>query len=58
MKTLELYDYDENNQERFKGLKFCEGEGLEKSHGFSYLHCRKMYQEMGDVMGFDRENLK
>jgi len=53
---IEIYDYDENLNERFKGLKFCDGEGMEKSHGYSYLHCRRIYQEMGEVMSLDNEN--
>jgi len=58
MKILEIYDYDEEMNERFKYLRFCEGEGLEKSHGYSYLHARNMYKKMGQVMGLDKDDLK
>jgi len=59
MKVIEIYDYDENLNERFKGIEFCEGEGTEKSHGYSYLHARNMYKkELGQVMGLEKEVLE
>ena len=55
MKTLEHYDYNLEMKERLKGISFIDGEGLGKSHGYSYLHCRNLYQEMGEIMGLDLE---
>jgi len=56
MKVIDLYDFDENGNERYKGSEFYnENDKFVKSHGYSYLATRKVYQKLGDVMGLDRE---
>lgn len=42
-----------DEQDRFVGFKVDNwGDGLYNSHTYSYLGQRKMYQEIGDIMGF------
>jgi len=53
MKTIEHYDFDSEGKERFKYLTFEEGTGLDKTHGYSYLHCRNMHKEIGEIMGLE-----
>jgi len=38
---------------RFEGISFQPGSGQHDTHGYSYLLCREMMQELGDIMGFD-----
>ena len=41
---------------RCYGIEFhlTESEGQGNSHGSSYVGLRKMYRQIGDVMGFDK----
>ena len=44
-----------DDKNRFVMLKFSEENGTQQdSHIFSYMCSRKLYQEMGQVMGLDR----
>ena len=54
MKVIEKYDYDLNRNERLKGIEFFSGKGVDKSHGYSYLHAREEYKKMGQEMGFEK----
>ena len=57
MKVVDRYDFDEYGKERYIETKCYLGkdEYLGKSHGYSYLMCRKQYQEMGIKMGLDQK---
>ena len=49
-----------DEQNRFYGLicEISEVSESSNSHGFSYLHARNMYEELGDVMGLNQTSLK
>ena len=55
MKHLQIYNRIDE-QGRYRGFDAFFGKVPKQAntHGFSYLHMRKMHQEMGDVMGLDR----
>ena len=53
--VVEIYDFDSNDKPRFKYLQFYEGKGMIKSHGYSYLHCRKIEKMIGNVMGLEKK---
>jgi hypothetical protein len=51
MKTINKID----EKGRVKGIEFLLGEPSQvDSHGISYAYAREQYQDMGDVMGLDR----
>ena len=54
MRFVEVCNYAEDMEVRFEYLRFEEGTGQEKSHTYSYIHCREMYKELGEVMGLDQ----
>jgi len=56
MKVLDIYDFDENNEPRYKRTDFYVGgdEYLGISHGFSYLNARNLFKSSGKKMGLDK----
>ena len=48
-----------DEQGRFLGLKYdlTSTAGQENTHTYSYLYCRKMYQDMGLIMGLDQPGM-
>lgn len=44
-----------DEKQRFCGFKAYVGKGKQAdSHTYSYLQCREMFQDMGDVMGLEK----
>lgn len=45
-----------DEQQRFRGISvyFGESSGQAQTQGYSYLYCRGLYQELGQVMGLDK----
>jgi len=57
MKVLDNYVFETRKKTRYVGTTFLPGddEYLGRSHGYSYVMARKGYQELGERMGFERE---
>ena len=49
-----------DEQGRFRGIDIYLGDtpGQAKTHGYSYVCMRTQYEELGQVMGFDKSNAK
>jgi len=59
MRVINRYDFDEKMEERYIETIFETGNSEQiNTHGYSYLHCRTLYKEMGDTMGLEKEILK
>ena len=59
MKVLDNYVFETRKKTRYVGTTFLPGadEYLGRSHGYSYVMARKSYQELGDRMGFEQEEM-
>lgn len=55
MKIYEVTDEHERMNRWYATLEESTGEVVMKTHTYSYPLARQMYQEMGNIMGFDKE---
>jgi len=57
MKVLDNYVFENRKKTRYVGTTFSPGadEYLGRSHSYSYVMARKGYQELGDIMGLEKD---